>query len=201
VSGVALEFTVPDRPQIVPSRPAFSEFPDHIGAWTGSAEVLEQVYLDALHLDDYLLMTYSATHGAPVNFYVAYYKSQRDGMSVHSPRLCLPAGGWKIDSFERYTIPGSTPSRSWPVNRVIIEHDGYKQLVYYWFRERDRRLTNEYVVRWYLFWDALTRNRTDGALVRLVAPIPKGAQVSEIDSQLTRFAALTEAPLDRYVPD
>jgi len=201
VTGVALEFSVPDRPEIVPSRPLFTDFPTQIGAWSGTSEPLEKVYLDALHLDDYLLMNYAAAQGSPVNFYVAYYKSQRDGMSVHSPRLCLPAGGWKIDSFERYNIPAADGGHSWPVNRVIIEHDGYKQLVYYWFRERDRRLTNEYVVRWYLFWDALTRNRTDGALVRLVAPIPKGMQVADVDRQLTRFATLTEEPLNRYVPD
>ena len=27
-------------------------------------------------------------------------------------------------------------------------------------------MTNDYLVKWYLFQDALTRNRTDGALVR-----------------------------------
>jgi exosortase D (VPLPA-CTERM-specific) len=202
VTGVALEYSVPERPEIAPSRPAFSDFPTRIGEWNGTAEPLEQVFLDALHLDDYLLMNYTAAQHPLVNFYVAYYKSQRDsGLSVHSPRLCLPAGGWNVESFERYMIPASDRSSGWPVNRVVIEHSGSRQLVYYWFRERDRRLTNEYVVRWYIFWDALTRNRTDGALVRLVAPIPKGTPVSQIDSQLTRFAALSRGALDRYVPD
>lgn len=27
-------------------------------------------------------------------------------------------------------------------------------------------ITNEYLVKWYLFWDVLTENRTDGAMVR-----------------------------------
>jgi len=202
VTGVALEYAVPERPEIAPSRPAFSQFPDQLGAWTGTPEPMEQMYLDALRLDDYLLMNYAAAAHSPVNFYVAYYKSQRDsGLSVHSPRLCLPGGGWKIESFDRYTLPASAQSAALPVNRVIIEHDGIRQLVYYWFRERDRRLTNEYVVRWYIFWDGLTRNRTDGALVRLVAPIPKGTPVAEVDRQLTQFATLTDAPLARYVPD
>ena len=54
-----------------------------------------------------------------------------------------------------------------PVNRVIIGLGDDRQLVYYWFAQRGRMLTNEYLVKWYIFWDALTRNRTDGALVRL----------------------------------
>ena len=84
---------------------------------------------------------------------------------------------------------------------MLIEKGGQKQLVYYWFRERDRRLTNEYVVRWYLFWDALTRNRTDGALVRLVVPIPNGSDEVNADATLGKFAAVSDATLSRYVPD
>jgi EpsI family protein len=199
--GVTAEFTVPERPEITPARVDFIDFPSQVGAWAGSRDTLEQVYLDALHLDDYLLMNYRGADDVPVNLYVAWYQSQRNGMSVHSPRLCLPGGGWVIRKFERYQLPARDGLASRPVNRVLIEKGGQKQLVYYWFMERGRRLTNEYVVRWYLFWDALTRNRTDGALVRLVVPIPKGATEAEADATLTNFATQTEPALARYVPD
>jgi len=201
LAGVALEYTVPDRPEIVPSHPAFSDFPRQIGDWSGTHETLDPIYLDALRLDDYLLMNYSAAANNPINFYVAYYRSQKNGMSVHSPRLCLPGGGWQILSFGRQMMPATHGNPAWPVNRVLIEQGGQRQLVYYWFRERDRRLTNEYVVRWYIFWDALVKNRTDGSLLRLVAPIPKGTPESQIDRQLTRFATLSEEPLNRFLPD
>jgi exosortase D (VPLPA-CTERM-specific) len=199
--GVTAEFTIPDSPEIAPARSEFVDFPSTLGEQAGSRDTLEQVFLDALHLDDYLLMNYRDVEGLPVNFYVAYYRSQRNGLSVHSPRLCLPGGGWKIGKFERYSLPGVDGRTSWPVNRVLIERGGQKQLVYYWFRERGRRLTNEYSVRWYLFWDALTRNRTDGALVRLVVPIPNGTSESHADSTLSKFAALAEVSLQPYVPD
>jgi exosortase D (VPLPA-CTERM-specific) len=200
-AGVTAEFTIPDRPEITPARVDFIDFPSQVGAWTGSRDTLEQVYLDALHLDDYLLMNYRGADDVPVNLYVAYYQSQRNGMSVHSPRLCLPGGGWVIRTFERYQLPARDGLTPRPVNRVLIEKGGQKQLVYYWFMERGRRLTNEYVVRWYLFWDALTRNRTDGALVRLVVPIPKGGSEADADATLANFATQTEPALARYVPD
>jgi exosortase D (VPLPA-CTERM-specific) len=200
-AGVAAEFTIPDRPEIPPPRAQFIDFPTRLGDWVGSRESMEQVYLDALRLDDYVLMNYHDGGGVPINFYVAYYQSQRNGLSVHSPRLCLPGGGWKISKFERYSIPAADGGPSWPVNRVLIEQAGQKELVYYWFRERGRRLTNEYVVRWYLFWDALKLNRTDGALVRLVVPFTKGASEAELDAKLTRFAQQTQGPLARFVPD
>jgi exosortase D (VPLPA-CTERM-specific) len=199
--GVTVEFAVPERPEITPSRAEFGGFPAHLGEWVGAREPLEPGILDALRLDDYLLMNYREADSLPVNFYVAYYRSQRSGMSVHSPRLCLPGGGWQIRKFEKYSLAGADGRTSWPVNRVLIEKGGQKQLVYYWFRERDRRLTNEYVVRWYLFWDALTRNRTDGALVRLVVPIPNGSDEVNADATLGKFAAVSDATLSRYVPD
>ncbi len=199
--GVALEFSIPDRPEITPARSQFAQFPSQLGDWSGTPERLDQIYLDALKLDDYLLMNYRGADGLPINFYVAYYRSQRSGMSVHSPRLCLPAGGWNVEKFEQHSIAGTEGHSAWPVNRVIIEHGGERELVYYWFRERDRRLTNEYSVRWYLFWDSIKMNRTDGALVRLVMPIPKGTSETTIDAQMTRFAQRAERQLDSYVPD
>src|SRR5438034_8174067 len=41
----------------------------------------------------------------------------------------------------------------------------FRSLVYYWFQQRGRDMTNEYLVKWYLFWDSLTRSRSDGAMV------------------------------------
>ena len=37
----------------------------------------------------------------PVELYVAWYDSQRAGRSAHSPRTCLPGGGWQIVEFEQ----------------------------------------------------------------------------------------------------
>jgi exosortase D (VPLPA-CTERM-specific) len=198
--GVTAGLAIPERPEVPPARADFTEFPTGIGAWTGRRETMESVYLDALRLDDYLLMNYNGPGSEPINLYVAYYRSQRNGLSVHSPRLCLPGGGWQIRKFERRTLTG-TDGHTWPVNRFVIEKGGQQQLVYYWFRERSRRLTNEYVVRWYLFWDALTLNRTDGALVRLVVPVPKGTSEVAADQALSKFAAQSEAALSRAVPD
>jgi exosortase D (VPLPA-CTERM-specific) len=200
--GAMLEFAVPERPEVPPGRAVFADFPARVGDWVGGQQQsLEPSILDALRLNDYLLADYRDPDGIPVNFFVAYYQSQRDGLSIHSPRRCLPAGGWDVLSFHRYLLHPGNGGGVWPVNRVLIQQGNQQQLVYYWFQERGRRLTSENVVRWYMFWDALTRNRTDGALVRLVVPIPKGMSEQALDAKLTRFASLTEGPLGRYVPD
>jgi hypothetical protein len=56
-------------------------------------------------------------------------------------------------------------------------------------------------VRWFLFWDGLTRGRTDGALVRYVAPISRGGNEADADASILKLAALIQPTLNRYVPD
>src|SRR5262249_54456539 len=154
-----------------------------------------------LKLDDYVLADFvhdgvdgaavpSALPGAgvPVNLYVAYYASQRTGQSAHSPRSCLPGGGWNILDFGQHEVPGVAGNGSpLHVNRAVVQYGADRQLVYYWFQERGRNITNEYLVKWYLVEDALLRNRTDGALVRLITPLRTNEPVSAADDRLAQF--------------
>ena len=199
-AGVSL--SLPKRVDATPARQDFQSFPLALGEWQGTTERMEQVYLDALKLDDYLLADYRSPDQVPINMYVAYYASQRKGQSAHSPRTCIPGGGWKISSLTQYPVPGvTTTAGPLVVNRAVIELGETKQLVYYWFAERGRDLTNEYLVKWYIFWDALTRNRTDGALIRLTIPVPPGMDLAEGDKRLGAFAAKVNPLLPKYVPD
>jgi EpsI family protein len=93
---------------------------------------------------------------------------------------------------------GQMPLR---VNRVLIQQGDDRQLVYYWFQERSRDITSEYAVKWYLLVDALLRNRTDGALVRLVTAAPAGSDLAAADARLARFAATLRPVLGPYLPD
>ena len=171
-------------------------------AWTGRREALEAIYLDQLMLDDYYLGNFTRGTEPPINYYIAWYDSQRAGRSAHSPRSCLPGGGWQIKSFTQRALPGVRAGRdALRVNRALIQLGKQQQLVYYWFQQRGRVITNEYVVKWYLFWDALTRNRTDGALVRLVVAMPPGGTATAADRQLTEFAAAAATTLAPYIPD
>ena len=111
-------------------------------------------------------------------------------------------GGWEISTLTQHAVPGATVNgRPLVVNRTQIAKGDFKQLVYYWFQQRGRVITNEYLVKWYLFWDALTRNRTDGALVRLTAMVRPGEAWEKADERLDAFARDVEGQLQRYVPN
>jgi exosortase D (VPLPA-CTERM-specific) len=200
VAGASL--SLPERAESIPPRTSFAQYPNAIGPWTGRREALEPIYLDELKLDDYYLANFTRGTEPPINFYIAWYNTQRAGRSAHSPAACLPAGGWQIKSLTQRILPGIRAGRDpLRVNRVLIELGNQRQLVYYWFQQRGRVITNEYQAKWYLFWDALTLNRTDGALVRLVIPIVPGEQVGAADRQLTQFAAAAATTFAPYIPD
>ncbi len=190
------------REEMVPDRQPLLGFPMEVQGWRGAAFPLEREYIDALRFDDYLLADYRRAGGDPVNFYVAYYQSQRKGQSAHSPRTCIPGGGWEISSLRTVNLPpGGGASGAFPVNRVVIQKGDAKQIVYYWFKQRDRVVANEYLVKAYLFWDAVARQRTDGALIRLAAAVPPGEDESRADALLSEFADAVRPLVSRYVPD
>jgi exosortase D (VPLPA-CTERM-specific) len=202
VGFVVIALFTPRSVEHAPPHVSLSEFPLHFADFTGRTQPLEAVYLNQLKLDDYLLADFGDGHGLPVNLYVAYYQSQRKGDAVHSPRSCLPGGGWQLREFGQRTLDGlKIDGHPLRVNRTLIELGDQRQLVYYWFQQRGRVITNEFAVKWFLFWDALTRHRTDGALVRVIVAIPPTSSEAAADQRLQQFVRLIAPTLPRFVPD
>lgn len=190
------------RTEIVPPRRPLVTFPGHLDDWRGQSVSMTDDVLDKLKLDDYLLADYrGASERVPVNLYVAWYESQRTGASPHSPRVCIPGGGWEIASLRRRELPFSMRGEPLRYNRAIIRKGQEQQLVYYWFQQRGRAIANEYVMKWYLFRDAVLDRRSDGALVRLVTPVLPGESLETADERLTRFAYQVIPELPAYIPD
>jgi exosortase D (VPLPA-CTERM-specific) len=192
--------SVDSRVELVPEREQFVSFPLYIDGWRGQQENLQQIVTEKLALTDYLLNNYEKEGAPPVNFYVAYYASQRKGVSPHSPRVCVPGGGWSITDLERTEIMFDGRQAPLNVNRAVIQNGSHRQLVYYWFKQRGRDIANEYWMKWYLLSDSLTRNRTDGSLVRLTTPILPDEKDTDAEQRLQEFLSAVDKKLDNYVP-
>jgi EpsI family protein len=189
------------RDEITPQREQFSQFPLNKDGWVGRETSIEDRVLNVLLLTDYIIANYQRLEDpAPVNFYVAYYASQRTGATIHSPRSCMPGGGWKITDLSQLDLSESLGMDGPIVNRTIIRLGEQRQLVYYWFEQRGRNITNEYLAKWYLFQDGLTLRRSDGALVRLVTPLPSEGSVEAADQRLQAFLRTFYNELPRFLP-
>lgn len=196
---VSLQMT--SREETTPSRQNFLEFPMHLSEWHGEPVAMERQYVEALRFDDYLLANYEG-QGGPVNVYAAYYHTQRSGQATHSPKTCIPGGGWEIVSLDEVLVSAdSGVGDSFRANRAIIQKGEQKQVVLYWFKQRNRLVTSEYLVKFYLLWDSLTVQRTDGALVRLVAAVQPGETEAKADQRVKQLAAAVHPLMSAYVPD
>ena len=202
MAGSAAVAALPQRVEVIPQRRPLTLFPMSIGPWRGKPDTLEPSVLQALGLTDYVVGNYLDQSGSDpraVNFYVAYYASQRLGVQVHSPRLCIPGGGWDIVDQSTVSVPAPDGSTI-PANRVVIEKGGVRQITYYWFDERGRRLTRETQIKTYALIDGVVRNRSDGALVRVVTPVI-GSDEAQADQTIRDFIWASAPLMRKYLPD
>ncbi len=201
VGAATLAHLIPSREELSPPRAQFVNFPQQLGGWRASDAYLDLEIERHLGMDDYILADYRAESGETVNFYVAYYRSQRKGVSPHSPRVCIPGGGWMIAELDRGELAVVSGEAPFPVNRAVIELGEHKQLVYYWFEERGRRIANEYRKKWNLLVDSILENRSDGALVRLTTPVMQGESIVDANARLQSFMQLVVPQLNGFVPN
>jgi exosortase D (VPLPA-CTERM-specific) len=186
----------------IPVSNSITQFPLEIGEWKANGrEEIAQKFLDKLDLSEYIMMDYENRAAKSINFYVAYYESQSKGKSIHTPASCLPGQGWTFDQSGSVSIPGLQQQTGTPkVNRAVIQYGNSRQIAYYWFSLRGRILRNMYQVKIYNFWDALTMQRTDGALIRLITPVYENEDLSDVDARLQDFLQELVPVLEEYIP-
>jgi len=162
---IVLFYALPTKEHI-PSPPPLEAFATNLGQWTMAREYPLAPDAEALlKADDTLTRDYRGP--ANVNLFVAFFKSQRAGVTPHSPKMCLPANGWSEESSRIISVkvPGQTAPI--PVNRYIVEKDGERNLVLYWFQNWRRATADEYLSKAYLIYDSIRYRRSDEALIRV----------------------------------
>jgi exosortase D (VPLPA-CTERM-specific) len=185
----------------VPIRKSFADFPLRVAGWSGERKDMASEYARALEFSDYVIVDYRDRDGREVNFYTAYYETQRKGGSIHSPATCLPGSGWEFTDSGIATIPPDGASeKPMRVMRAFMRKGGVSQLIYYWFPQRGRVVTGTYELKLFTFWDALTRHRTDGALVRVITPLYPNENTGDAENRLRSFARSISPVLEGYLP-
>jgi len=185
-----------------PSRAEFASFPRTFDQWSGTEAPIDSVALDSLNPTDYLSLNYfDGAHQSLVQVWIAYYATQEIGEAIHSPRICIPAGGWQISDIRPVKLDTGPGGASITANRAIIRKGEQQQLVYYWFQGRGRIESNEYQVKLHLMADAVLRQRTDGALVRVITPFDPAEPAAAGDQRLSGFLAQFRPRLQPYLPD
>lgn len=186
------------KAQIIPQRTSFASFSMDLAGWKGERLYLDQAILDQLWADDYVSGTYvNPETGNMLHLLVSYYEHQSTRHTAHAPTSCLVGGGWAVK--EKEVVPPNG-KRNFPVNRMILDKGGQTIISNFWFEQRGRVITSEYMNKLYLFWDAVVMRRTDGALVRVEIYMQPGQTLEQGQDLLDEFVAELKSALRDYVP-
>src|SRR5262249_48686382 len=154
---------------------------------------------NVLRPKDYLMRRYEDDSGRSVFLFIAYWDSQRKGAQPHSPKNCLPGGGWEPLEASTVTIPLPRPFAPITVNRYLIQKDRDQQVVFYWYLSQGEAIASEMAARVQMVKNSIVRHRTDGALVRISSPVY--GSVQDTSDRLTRYIQAMYPILSGYLPD
>ena len=164
-------YAIAMRAENMPAVPPLSQFPGGFDGWSLIKESkIEPEVQDILKADDLLSRFY--TNGrVGAYLFIAFFKTQREGQSPHSPKNCLPGAGF--EPLESFPIDIKVPSRQQPihVNRFLTARGEEKTVTLYWYQSHDRIIADEFAAKFWLIADSIRYRRSDCALVRIVVQV------------------------------
>jgi len=183
------------------TRRALRDFPIQLGQWrqTGDDLRFDAETEKVLGADDYVSRNYESADGRAASFYVGYYATQRTGATYHSPLNCLPGSGWIMTDGAKIAIKPVGGGPAFEANRYVVQNGNDRALLVYWYQGRGRVTASEYWGKIYTVIDSVRRRRSDGAMVRVMAPLGN----SEIDAEeaAVDLASQTARQLPAFVPN
>ena len=198
--AIAASIGLAGRGERVPERKSLNDFPVVIGDWTARVDRLPSLVEEVAGASEYFYGDFSTASGEMVNAYISFYENQRHGQIPHSPKVCIPGGGWVIETQDTATVQAQAGS-PFVVNRLVTALGPRKVISYYWLKQGPRVYRQELLARLDLVRISLLEDRTDGALVRLVTELRTGESMDAADARLKRFAAEFVGLIPAYVPD
>ena len=192
-----------------------SEFPQTLPGWTSlTTGVVEDNTKEALRADDLLSRFYVVNQPGVLDpsperrasmmvnakeLFVAYFSSQQQGQSPHSPKNCLPGSGWQQVDSGLLTVPIPGSANPITINKYVVVKGDSQSLVLYWYQSHGRVVADEFSAKFYLVADSLRYHRSDTALVRVVAPIMHDDLAGTLDGA-TNFVQAAFPAIYMYLP-
>ena len=195
VGGIVATYSI--RPSTAPQQHrALEEFPAVIGVWHSEDLPYSPAVVQAIGADDYTNREYFGGE-RPVELYIGYYKDQRSGDVIHSPKNCLPGEGW--ESVRSTMLQIGSAEKPVLVNEYIVEKGKNRDLVLYWYQTHGRIVASEYWAKFWLVADGVRNRSTDGAMIRIWTTAGDGEVSAQ--ARATDFARRIYPQVSEFLPN
>jgi EpsI family protein len=174
-----------------------SEFPSTIGLSRGEDHPFEKDVVQAIGADAYINRVYAGSN-PPIELYIGYYKDQRSGERIHSPKNCLPGSGWEALHSTQVQI-GTMSGVPIVVNGYLVAQGDRRDMVLYWYQSHGRIIASEYWAKFWLVADALNHRPADGAMIRIWTTAADGEAPAQ--ARAVEFARSVYPQVAEFLPD
>jgi EpsI family protein len=196
VGGIYATHSFRPKEAAGPQRP-LREFPSAIGFSHGADRPFEKQVVQAIGADDYINRVYVGS-APPIELYIGYYKDQRSGDRIHSPKNCLPGSGWEPVHSTSVQI-GSANGVPVLVNGYLVAQGTRRDMVLYWYQSHGRIIASEYRAKFWLVADGLKHRSTDGAMIRIWTTAADGEAIAQ--ARAVDFARRVYPQVAEFLPD
>jgi EpsI family protein len=194
----ALAWSLQLRPALRVDAAPLAALPRQIDDWVAQDLPLESGVEAILRADYNVQRVYFHPLGARVGVYVGYYGTERGGRPEHTPWVCYPNAGWRIEASRTVKV---APARGLRVHELEVDKDGERALVHFWYRSfRSTGLLGPFDQIRDRFLGRVRHGRADGALVRLSTPLHPGDDPVVARSRLAGFDERLDTLLDQHWP-
>lgn len=174
------------------------DFPTAFGPWTMRADIpVEPETLAILRADDTMQRNYTGPGGA-ANLFIAYFKTQRQGQSPHSPKNCLPGSGFQPVESGRIDVPVAGGSIN--INRYVVSRGEQESIVMYWYQSQGRVIADEFAAKFYLIADSIRHHRSDTSLVRIDIPVNDSMPLEKASTTAIQFVQAAYPAVSSWLP-
>lgn len=157
------------------SGPDFTVVPDQVGTWRGEEVPIGEATAAVLQASNTLLRNYLHPDSGYISLFIAYFRDQKYGSQIHSPRHCLPGGGWVVSDLKH--VPFDLGESQITCNRMTITKRATVDEMFYWYQTRSGVLASEYSLKFDLVRNSLLFSPTDAALIRVT--VARGNRTAE----------------------
>ncbi|HKV45488.1 MAG TPA: EpsI family protein [bacterium] len=178
--------------QGVSLRVPLDDLPYQLSVWRGHAEPIDAMTVDRTRPDQMINRRYTDATGHSLMLYVAYYAREATrGQALSVCAVCdvLATG---VDTAQIDGVPLT-------FNRGLIREDGTESVVLYWYQIGGRAVADPYRGKFAQTVRALQHHRSEGALIRVTAPLVGSEQ--DTQDRAVAFVKTLFPLLRRHFPD
>jgi EpsI family protein len=153
-----------------PSIRPLTQLPQEFGEWRMvNQQAFSPEIIAVLRPTDYLSRAYADGRGNVVQLYIGFHDGSERSGPIHSPKNCLPGGGWNNIAEKKLLI--HTGGSDLHLVHGLFQKGSEKALYIYWFQLREKSVTEEYQLKFFQLYNSIVNKRRDATFVRVSVPV------------------------------